>query len=62
MCLYKLYDCTGACILVLESYDAYLEYFINVLKPAGQGTRYVYGRFNRQYHTHEYGMLVIDHA
>lgn len=62
MTIYKLFDSTGACVLELDSYEAYLEYFINVLKPASKRTRYLYGRFNRLDHLYEYGMLVIDHA
>lgn len=62
MCIYKLYDKTGACICELDSYESYLNYFINVLRPAGMATRYVYGRFIRLGHVYEYGMLVINHA
>lgn len=62
MNIYKLYDSAGACFVELVGYDAYLEYFINILRPAGKGTRYVYGRFNRLDHCYEYGMLVINHA
>lgn len=59
---YKLYDSTGACFVELVGYDAYLEYFMNVLRPAGQGTRYVYSHYKRPGHDIEYGMLVINHA
>ena len=60
--VYKLYDSTGACVFELDSYESYINYFINVLRPAGKGTRYVYGCFNRLDHIYEYGMLVINHA
>lgn len=60
--IYKLYDSTGACFVTLESYEEYLAYFINVLRPVGMGTRYVYGRLIRGSHDFEYGMLVINHA
>lgn len=62
MCIYKLYDSTGACFVTLGSYEEYLEYFNNVLRPAGMGTRYVYANIKRPEHDYEYGMLVIDHA
>ena len=62
MDIYKLYDSTGVCFVDLEGYDAYLEYFLNVLRPLGKGTRYVYSKPRRLGHSIEYGMLVINHA
>ena len=62
MNIYILYDSTGAIIFELESYEDYLDYYINVLKPEGKGTRYVYTCFNSVDHYYEHGMLVINHA
>ena len=59
---YKLYDSTGSCFVTLGGYDAYLDYFLNVLRPLGKGTRYVYSNYKRAGHEIEYGMLVINHA